>query len=263
MRLEILGCSGGVSLDGDTTSFLVDDGLLIDAGTGVSRLNLERCLQIKTVVLTHSHLDHLCHLPFLLNNILGKIAEPLHVYGLEETITALKQNVFNDVIWPDFTKIPTLENPSIVFHAFVEGDVLAVEGKIITVLPAEHTVPAVGFHVAEKDNEKACFAFSGDSAKNQGFWMALNLLTPAEMVIVDNQYLESEKEISRKAKHYYAMSLKEDFSLLNYSTKLYLTHLPPNAREEVFREASQVFSPQKIYALKEGLVYNFPLGKNS
>jgi len=256
MRLEVLGCSGGVGLGSDTTSFLVDDDLLIDAGTGVSRLSLDSSLEVKTVVLTHSHLDHISHLPFLLNNTIGKTTQPLHIYGLEETIEALKQHIFNNVIWPDFSKLPSAECPSLVFHTFSVGDVLSINDKIITVLPAEHTVPAVGFHV---EKAGSCFAFSGDTAKNESFWTALNLLSPVEMLIVDNQYLASEKEISRKAKHYYAASLKQDYLLLNYPTKLYLTHLPPNAREEVFTEAVKIFSPQKIYALSEGKVYNFPI----
>ncbi len=256
MRLEILGCSGGVALGNDTTSFLVDDDLLIDAGTGVGRLSLDQCMKIKSIVLTHSHLDHVCHLPFLLNNTIGKTTESLHVYGLKETIASLKEYMFNGAIWPDFSVLPSVKNPSLVFHTFSLGDVLSLEGKTLTVLPAEHTVPAVGFHIAK---EETCFAFSGDSSKNKSFWNALNHLPPVEMLIVDNQYLESEKELSLKAKHYYAKSLKEDFSLLNYSTSLYLTHLPPNGKEKVFKEAVEVFAPQKIHALREGQVYNFPL----
>lgn len=254
MRLEILGCSGGVAKNSATTSFLVDDDLLIDAGTGLGSLDLDRSIQIESVILTHSHLDHISHLPFLLNNTIGKTTQPLHVYGLVNTIDALQKHVFNNIIWPDFTLLPSKKSPSLVFHSFSVGDELSLGAKKITVLPAEHTVDSVGFHVS---SGKSSFAFSGDTSHNQGFWCALNELPHAEMVIVDNQYLEAEQAISKKAKHYYAKSLKADFALLNYTTKLYLTHLPPNAKTEVFNEAKMVFSQEKIYALNEGQVYNF------
>jgi ribonuclease BN (tRNA processing enzyme) len=254
MRLEILGCSGGVAKNSATTSFLVDDDLLIDAGTGLSSLDLEMSMQIGAVILTHSHLDHICHLPFLLNNTIGKTSRPLHVYALAETIDALRKHVFNNVIWPDFTLLPSKESPSLVFHTFSVGDELILGGKKITVLPADHTVASVGFHVS---SGKSSFAFSGDTSHNQDFWCALNKLPHAEMVIVDNQYLEAEQVVSEKAKHYYAKSLKADYVLLSYTTKLYLTHLPPYAKKEVFNEAERVFSEEKIYALNEGQVYNF------
>ncbi len=256
MRLEILGCSGGVSINRETTSFLVDEDLLIDAGTGLHKITLDKCLQINSVILTHSHLDHISNLPFLLNNTIGKSSKPLHVYGLIETITALRQHIFNGSIWPDFTALPSTEKPSLVFHTFSVGDVLSLGDKLITVLPADHTVPTVGFHVEKNGNS---FAFTGDSTKNKGFWTALNLLAPVQMIIADNQYLESEKAISKKAKHYYAKILKEDFELLSFDTKLYLTHLPATGKDMVLNEAKQVFAPQKINALSEGQVYNFPL----
>ena len=35
MRVRVLGCSGAIARDCKTTSFLVDQDVLIDAGTGV------------------------------------------------------------------------------------------------------------------------------------------------------------------------------------------------------------------------------------
>ena len=63
MQLRILGCSGSISRGSHTTSMLVDDDVLIDAGTGVGELTLEEMMPIKHVFLTHSHLDHLASLP--------------------------------------------------------------------------------------------------------------------------------------------------------------------------------------------------------
>ncbi|PCI60564.1 MAG: hypothetical protein COB37_09475 [Kordiimonadales bacterium] len=71
MQLRILGCSGGISPGQGTTAFLVDDSLLIDAGTGVEQLEHQEMCKIKHLVLTHAHLDHISHLPFMLNNVIG------------------------------------------------------------------------------------------------------------------------------------------------------------------------------------------------
>lgn len=257
MLLNILGCSGGVSKESGTTAFLVDDDLLLDAGTGIESLDECSYIKIRSVLLTHAHLDHISHLPFLLNNTIGKVEHTVNVYGLPATIKALREHIFNNIIWPDFTKIPTENNPCLTFHEIRVGDELQIGNKKISVLPAFHTVPSVGFLVAD-DKNNASFAFSGDTSQNKAFWLALNNFKPVDMLIVDNQYLEAEKEISEKAKHYYAKNLKKDYDLLIYQPKLFLTHLPPTNKEAVFAEAQQVFGKIKIDYITSGQTFNLP-----
>jgi len=107
MKLRVLGCSGGVGGELRTTSLLVDDDILIDAGSGVGELSLEEMHHIRHVFLTHSHLDHFSFLPLLVDSIFPSIREPLIVHGQPETLEALQKHVFNWTIWPDFAKLPT------------------------------------------------------------------------------------------------------------------------------------------------------------
>jgi len=247
MQLRILGCSGGISPGNGTTAFLLDNDVLIDAGTGVETLNHYEMFHIKHLVVTHGHLDHVCHLPFLLNNLISEKGHSIDVYGLPETIQALKDHVFNNVIWPDFTVLPNADRPVVRLHTFDAGDTLSLCEKQITVLPAEHTVPAVGFHVVKGDSN---FAFSGDCSANDVFWEALNRLPPVGMLIMDDQYLEAEKAISEAAKHYYPASLKQDLQKLNYKPQLFLTHLPPYKKQTVLDEAIKVLSDWSPKALE-------------
>ena len=96
--LLILGCSGGISKDMRTTSFLLYDNILIDAGTGVCDLTLEQLMKIDYLFLTHSHLDHICSLPFMLDAVGMLRSNPLTVFGIPETIKALQDHIFNNVI---------------------------------------------------------------------------------------------------------------------------------------------------------------------
>ena len=57
MRIRILGCSGGIGGNLRTTSILIDDDILVDAGTGVGDLSIAELSKIDHVYLTHSHLD--------------------------------------------------------------------------------------------------------------------------------------------------------------------------------------------------------------
>src|SRR5919112_6828263 len=100
MKVRVLGCSGAISKDCRTTSFLVDGDVLVDAGTGVGDLTLEEMRGIRHVLLTHSHLDHIAALPLMVDSIASQLTRPVTIHALPGTIQALKNHVFNNVIWP-------------------------------------------------------------------------------------------------------------------------------------------------------------------
>src|SRR3990167_1433770 len=104
MKVRVLGCSGAIAKDCRTTSFLIDDSILIDAGTGVGDLTLEQMRRIDHVFLTHSHLDHIAALPLMLDAVSSLRNTPVPVPALPETIVAMQVHVFNNVIWPDFSR---------------------------------------------------------------------------------------------------------------------------------------------------------------
>lgn len=96
--ITVLGYSGGIGQDLRTTTLLLDDDVLIDAGTCVGYLSLEAMQKINTVFLTHSHLDHICSIAFLLDAVGVDRQAPLQVIGIEETITALKTHIFSNYL---------------------------------------------------------------------------------------------------------------------------------------------------------------------
>ncbi|MDB5881904.1 MAG: 3,5-cyclic-nucleotide phosphodiesterase (Cyclic phosphodiesterase)-like protein, partial [Ramlibacter sp.] len=171
MKVRVLGCSGAIAKDCRTTSFLVDADVLVDAGTGVGDLSLQEMLGIEHVLLTHSHLDHVAALPLMIDAIGSQLKRPVKVHALAGTIAALKAHIFNNVIWPDFSRIPSAEAPFLSFHEIQVGQVLDIGGKSIEVLPAVHTVPAVGYAVT---SAKGCWVFTGDTERNPAFWQRVN-----------------------------------------------------------------------------------------
>ena len=108
MRFRCLGCDGGIGGELRTTSFLVDDDVVIDCGTGVGDLAAAELARVTDVFLTHAHVDHTGLLPMLIDATIAARAEPLVVHGTTETLDALARHVFNNEIWPDFTRIPTV-----------------------------------------------------------------------------------------------------------------------------------------------------------
>lgn len=137
MKVRVLGCSGAIARECRTTSFLVDGDVLVDAGTGVGDLTLDEMVGVDHVLLTHAHLDHVAALPLMLDAIAARRGSPVLVHALAGTIEALKAHIFNDVIWPDFTRLPTVHAPFIRFEEIRVGQVLRIGDKLIEVLPAQ------------------------------------------------------------------------------------------------------------------------------
>lgn len=233
MRLRVLGCNGGITPGHGTSAFLINDSLLVDSGTGVENLTLLEMSKVRSVLLTHSHLDHISHLPFLLNNIINSFEEPVQVFGIPQTIEALKKHIFNDIIWPDFLILPTPKKPCVVLNKINYGDILHIDNFEVEVVPVQHSIPAAGFVISSKDSS---IAFTGDCYENDVFWLKLNERAPVDMLIVDNQYKASEKEISRLAQHYFPSLLRKDLLKLNYLAPLFLTNVPPSNNQEILDE---------------------------
>ena len=164
MRLRVLGCSGGIGgHQNRTTSFLVDHDILLDAGTGVGDLSLSELTMIDHIFVTHSHLDHVNSIAFLVDSVGALRPKPVTVYAARATIDILKTHLFNWDIWPDFAVIPTPEQPFMRYQEIELGRTISLSGRQITPLPAVHTVPAVGFQL---DSGRGSLVFTGDTGPN-------------------------------------------------------------------------------------------------
>ncbi|MCK6434727.1 MAG: 3',5'-cyclic-nucleotide phosphodiesterase, partial [Aquabacterium sp.] len=150
MQIRVLGCSGSIAAQCRTTAFLLDDDILIDAGTGVGDLALDELERIDHILLTHSHLDHVLAVPLLADSVMRRRAHrpPIRVHALPETLATLREHLFNGALWPDFTRLPSAERPVLSLQPLHVGQVIEFAGgRRIEVLPALHTVPAVGYAV--------------------------------------------------------------------------------------------------------------------
>ena len=237
MKVRVLGCSGAIAKDCRTTSFLVDADMQVDAGTGVGDLTLDEMKGIDHVLLTHSHLDHIAALPLMIDAIASQRTGPVRIHALAGTIAAIKAHIFNNVIWPDFSRIPTVEAPFITFHEIEIGQTLEISGKHIEVLPAVHTVPAVGYAVT---SGKGCWVFSGDTERNPAFWRRINQMDVAVLVI-ETAFSNREKDLARRSLHLSPLALAEELDCIDKgkSFPIYITHTKPAETELIMSEIQQ------------------------
>ncbi len=230
MELRVLGCSGGIGAHMSTTSLLVDDDILIDGGTGLSELSLDEMSRLRHVFVTHSHLDHIAGIPMLLDSVFDMLEQPLVLHARAETIQVLRDHIFNWQIWPDFSCLPSKENPVLKFEVMQPGERIRVGNRSVEMIAVNHVVPAAGYRV---QNGVGSFAFSGDTTSNDGFWEALNQHETLDMLIVESTFPDEEADLSRKARHYCPQLLASDLKKLRHRPRLFLTHLKPGSEEAI------------------------------
>lgn len=242
MNLEVLGCSGGVGHGLKTTTFLLDEQLLVDAGTGIELLTMEQMLKIRDVVITHAHIDHIIGLPLMLATIYDQHKHPINVYALPEVIQALEDHIFNWTIWPDYTCLPE-DKPIIRLNTLTVGDKLSLQGKSIEVLPAVHPTPTVGYLISDDNNS---FAFSGDSGCNDALWPILNNAKP-DLLIIDVSFTDEVDELARLSGHLTPTHLSEQLAQFEHTdTRIMITHLKPGFEDMIMQQCRKLLPGWQI-----------------
>jgi ribonuclease BN (tRNA processing enzyme) len=253
MRVRILGCSGGIGGDRHTTSFLVDDDCLIDAGSGVMRLELDELARIDHVFVTHAHLDHILSLPMLLDSVSSLRTSAITLHATPETLAILRGHIFNWLIWPDFSRIPSAEEPFLRYQELTVGQPVRLNGREIMPIPASHTVPAVGYRLR---GPHASLIFSGDTDSHPGLWDAVSNSADLSDLIVEASFTDELADLARISKHYCPSSLTPDLARLHSAARIWVTHLKPGRETTILDEINAARPGNPVQALREGQYFD-------
>ena len=258
MQIRVLGCSGAIAADSKTTSFLLGDDVLIDAGTGVGDLALDELARIDHILVTHSHLDHVLAIGLLADGVTRRRAAkrrpPVQVHALPQTIAALRAHIFNGVVWPDFTRLPHPERPVLAFAPLTVGEVVTIGARRIEVLPASHTVPAVGY--AAFDSRGDAWVYTGDTGPNPALWQRLEQLS-VRALIIETAFGDHERGLAQVSKHLCPALLGDELLQLKRPVDVYITHIKPGEVDAVMSEVAQLPTPHRVHALMSGQVIDF------
>lgn len=260
LKVRVLGCSGSIAAGCRTSSFLVDDTLLFDAGTGVGDLPHEDIARIDHIFLTHSHLDHVLGVGLLADTGLrlrmAARRPPVQVYALRDTLKALREHIFNGVIWPDFTVIPSPGQPALAFVEVTLGQCLEVAERRIEVLPAAHTVPAVGYAVSAGAGQPA-WVYTGDTGPNPALWQRLAQMQ-VHTLVIETAFGDDEQALAQVSQHLCPAMLETELKSLSAGAEVLITHIKPGELDAVMREIGAHESRHRIRALVAGECLDVP-----
>lgn len=255
ITLRLLGCSGGIGGTARrTTCYGLDDTVLIDAGTGAGELSLEHMARIDHIVLTHAHLDHIACLPLLLDSVAASRETPLQIWALPAVIDILRAHVFNDQIWPDFTKIPNEIQPFVELNTLPVGVPLEIAGLRFTPLPGRHGIPACGYRVQKGE---VALAFSGDTIDCPAFWEAIAGDRALAAVIIECSYPIQMAEMAALSMHLDVSTVARRLAALPDNVAGIVVHRKPGMEEEIAQQLKSALPGRDLRLPVHGDVYRF------
>lgn len=235
------------------TCLLVNDRVALDAGSLSQALPIEEQVAVHSIVLTHSHMDHTNSLPFFIENVFGKTDRPIDIYAGAATVYALRKYLFNNEVWPDFSRLPNHLLPSVQFHELEPEVTRTVGGVSFTPVPVNHVVPTFGFLI---EADGASVLWSSDTGPTQRFWEVANHTPNLKAICLETSFDNSMQEVADLSLHLTPRTLAQELTKLERRVPIYLHHLKPPCAELIRREVAALGLPE-VGFLEQGQTYTF------
>lgn len=233
--------------------FVIDDVVSIDAGSLAMSTTSVQKKQIRDVILTHAHLDHIAGLPLFIDDLFATIRRPIQVFATQEIIDILERDIFNWSIYPRFSELENTNGKVMQYRAYKPGEEFSVQHLHIKALEVNHKVPCFGLVISD---EKTKIAFTGDTAVMDDFWRNLNTEKNLSAVLVECAFPNELEELAQISYHLTPKTLKNELEKFNGDCPIYVVNIKPMYYEQIIKELDEL-QIENLHILEVGKVYDF------
>ncbi|MBC8555654.1 MAG: 3',5'-cyclic-nucleotide phosphodiesterase [Bacteriovoracaceae bacterium] len=237
MLVRIVGGNGGLAPGFRNTSYLIDGKLLIDAGSVASGLSLEEQLLVENIIISHPHLDHISDLAFLPDNCFGLKGVPFEVYTSKTVRNAIKKHLMNDLIWPDFSKLPSEENPTIRFHDLKPEQMIVLGDYKVFPVRVNHFGDAVGL-IIERDD--AAILFTQDTGPTERIWEVAKSYKNLKAIFSEVSFPNKMQNVADASLHLTPQSVFKEIAKMPPTIPIFLGHIKPNYKSTIYQEIDEL-----------------------
>jgi ribonuclease BN (tRNA processing enzyme) len=253
MKIRVLGAFGAEGLGQRPTAFLVNERILVDAGTVGGALTTAEQRLVQHALISHAHLDHVAGLAFLTETLAfaAEPREPLTIASVEPVVDALRSGVFNNVGWPDFAQIPP-EAPVMKYRTLVEEAEQRLGDLWVTPVAVSHSVPTSGFILHDGSTG---FIFSGDTGPTTAIWKAARGLRGLRAIILECAYPNRLAPLADVAMHMTPERIAREIEKLPPNIPVWIYHIKPQFHDEIAEQLSRI-DPARITLLEQDKTYS-------
>jgi len=256
-KVKVLGAYGTKSKGYGTSAFYLNEKNVIDAGNLLKPLG-EKSAEIEYIWLTHSHLDHICDIAYILDNYFSLRTKTLNIMGLPETIKAIKDHFLNNTIWPDFSSIALNDSKlmTIKYHEIeIAKEYKISETEYIKAFKTDHTVPSCGYLYKI---DKKSIIITADTYSLKHLIEEVENNEEIKSMIIECSFPSDMQELAENSKHLTPKILFEKLkSLKRRDLNLYINHIKPTHLKKIVEEIEQYRGDWSVNILKDGEFANF------
>ncbi len=235
------------------TTYLINDTLAIDAGAIAIGMSVEEQLRLRSVVLTHAHLDHIFSLPLFITDLFDEIREPIKLYATASDLDAVQQHLFNHRVWVTLDTLKNGHTELISFHPIKSGEHFITEDLKITPIPVSHTVLTHGLLV---EDETTALLFTSDTGATDRIWKIAGGCEKLRAVFIDLSFPDRLTDLARVSCHHSPSTLLEEMPKIRRDVQVFAVHLKAAYRDQVAREIAALKDPRIVVA-EVGREYKF------
>jgi len=223
MRLKVLGAYGASDAEHNLTGYLLDDWFAVDAGTLTSKLSFAQQARIQGVFITHSHADHIRDLPHLIHNRFSQSTGPLTIFAAKEVMELLVANVFNGLVWPDFSTLisPLTGKPAVQYRSLGPGKKIAFNGVSLTPIAVNHQIPAAGV-IVEMNGQ--AITFTGDTGPTDEIWKRTNKTANVVAVVTEASFPNDQQSLADETAHLSPQTFGDELKKISVDAPVYASH---------------------------------------
>jgi len=215
---------------------------------------MEEQLKIRSVLLSHSHLDHIKGLFFLADNLSELFSTSVNIYSTAGILDTLKAHYFNDLLSPDFTSIPDERNPILKLNPIVPGEGFEVNGLMVNAFKANHVVESVGYKLQDANG---AILYSGDTGATPWIWREARKQKGLKAIFVETSFPNRLSELAELSGHLTPSMLEEELKKIDHlDVPIFIFHMKPQYLDALTREIEQINHPN-ISILKQGDEFTF------
>lgn len=235
------------------TTYLINDTLAIDAGAIAIGLSREEQLRIRSIIITHTHLDHIFSLPLYLTDMFEEIHEPVRLYATRSDFDALRQYIFNHRVWIPLDLMKNSEVDLISFQPIRSGESFFTEGLKVTPVEVTHTILTHGLVV---EDDRSALLFTSDTGPTERIWQVAQECDKLRAIFIDLSFPDRLTELARVSQHHSPATLLEEMSKMRPDTPIYAVHVKAAYRNQIVEEIGSLNNP-RVIAAEVGREYEF------
>jgi len=256
MRYQLLPSTidedGRASARQHLLTVVVDDRVAKDAGCLALSCSDAQRAQIRDIVLTHTHLDHIAGLPLFIDDLFGSLTEPITIHATVDMIRALERDIFNWTIYPRFAELRNSHGPVVEYREFEEGTSFQVKHLSMKSISVNHKVSANGYLVSDG---KASFAVTGDTAETDDFWATCRAAADLKAVLVECAFPDEMADLAKASFHLTPSKLATELEKLGERDfPVYVINIKPMYRAQVVQQLTAA-KLDGVEVLEIGRVY--------